>query len=170
MSAGEPDRGPLRDGQVDKVDHVDGDEWGEWGAADEPADVPHDTHAGEDTDHDEPQALVYATVEEFVTHFLATIGWVDTSSSGATWCPEWWRHTAAVVRLEALHRSFEALREDPGLGISTWLRDHLDRHMPVLTAPDGPFKGCSPNKGHDANRDRTLACAPAPEGLFEPGD
>ncbi|MEJ7784942.1 MAG: DUF4913 domain-containing protein [Solirubrobacteraceae bacterium] len=36
-----------------------------------------------------------------------------------------------MSRLEALWRSWEYLRLDGNLGISVWMRDHLDHHMAV---------------------------------------
>ncbi|GAB3267021.1 hypothetical protein GCM10027425_33620 [Alteromonas gracilis] len=119
---------------------------------------------------EEPPALAYATLDAFVNDFLATCCWVDVSTPARIWCPQWWRHDGALVRLEALWRSFEALRLDPALGISTWLRDHLDPHMAVLTDPQGPFQGCNPNKGHDSARPRVIPTEPAPAGMFMPGD
>jgi len=43
-------------------------------------------------------------------------------------------------------RSWEHLRLDGNLGISVWMRDHLDHHMAVLLDADGPFKGCKPDQ------------------------
>ncbi|WP_349238426.1 DUF4913 domain-containing protein [Nocardioides sp. InS609-2] len=108
----------------------------------------------------------FRTVDSFVDEFLATTCWVDVTGSARIWCPDWWRHPGAVVRLDALHRAFESLRLDPALGITTWLRDHLDYHLGALTDPQGPFKGCTITKGHDTNRDRTIPTTPAPVGLF----
>lgn len=117
-----------------------------------------------------PPSLRYTTVDEFVRDFLAEALWFDTSSTSRIWCPQWWRHPAAIVRLEALHRSFEQLRQDPGTGISVWLRDHADPHLAALTDPNGPLKGCSVAKGHDATRHRIIPAEPAPEGLFDHND
>lgn len=62
---------------------------------------------------------------------------------GATrWCAEWWRHEEAVFRLEALWRSWEVLRLDAGMGMATWIRDHLDSTRRELLGPDGPFQAC----------------------------
>lgn len=109
------------------------------------------------------QKTEYATLTEFVEDFLLEMCWRDTSAASAIWCPEWWRHPAAILRLDALWRSFEALRLDAALGMSTWLLQHADPHMAVLTDPQGPFKGC--NKQH-SERQRTLPAGPAPDGLF----
>lgn len=74
------------------------------------------------------------------------------------------------MRLDALHRAFEALLQDPGTGMSTWILHHADPHMVALTSPRGVFKGCSVEVGHDANRERDIATVPAPEGLFAADD
>ena len=62
------------------------------------------------------------------------------------WCPSWVEHPEAAVRLDALWRSWETLRSDPGLGMSTWLRDHLDPQLTVLLGNRGPFARCSPTR------------------------
>jgi hypothetical protein len=57
------------------------------------------------------------------------------------------------------------LRLEPATGMSVWLRDHADHHMTVLLDPDGPFKGCSPEKGHGV-RLPALPLDDPPDGLF----
>lgn len=93
-------------------------------------------------------ALVYRSVTEFVGGLLAPTYYRKIDGRTATWCPEWPRHPEAVVRLEALWRAWEHLRHDPALGMSVWLRDHLDHHLPILLDVTGPFRGCSPERGH----------------------
>lgn len=128
--------------------------------ASEPADSPHG--AGE-----EP-SLVFATVDQFVQEHLAhTYRRTLNVQGGHTWCPEWWRHGEAISRLEALWRAWEDLRRDGQTGMSSWWRDHADHHMPILLSTDGPFKGCTPEKGHNP-RLAPLPCKPPPEGLFVP--
>ena len=111
---------------------------------------------------DEPPALVYTNVLDFMTGYLMPIYRRSLSGSATTWCPEWWRHAEANTRLEALWRSWEHLRLDPATGISVWLRDHLDHHMRVLLDTDGPFKGCSPEKGHNEQRLKPLPLTQPP--------
>lgn len=65
------------------------------------------------------------------------------------WCPEWWKHPEALIRLAACWRGFESARPAPGEALSAWLRDDLDYHMTVLTSPDGPLKGCNETRGHN---------------------
>ena len=76
------------------------------------------------------------------------------STRGPTrvFCPQWWKHPEAVARIDALWRAFEALRQDPGTGMSVFWRDHVDHHMTVLLDADGPFKGCQ-----DGHCDHPLA-------------
>lgn len=64
------------------------------------------------------------------------------------WCPEWWRHSSAVIRLDALWRVWERYRHDGGPGISAWFLDHADPHMRVLIDVNGPFRRCSVERGH----------------------
>jgi len=110
--------------------------------------------------------LYYASLPEFVEGFLAGVYARNFDTKGRTWCPAWWNHTEAVVRLDALWRAWEHLRHDPALGISTWLRDHGDHHMTALMAQDGPFQGCTPSRGHTTRAWRNLPTAPAPAGVF----
>ena len=98
-------------------------------------------HAG-----DEPPELYFPTVLAFVTDHLVPMYRRSVSGTDRTWCAEWWRHAEAVSRLEALWRSWEYLRLDGNLGISVWMRDHLDHHMTILLDADGPFKGCKPDQ------------------------
>jgi Domain of unknown function (DUF4913) len=66
----------------------------------------------------------------------------------ARWCATWWRHPEAVVRLEALWRSWEVLRLDPAFGMATWLREHFDPQRAVLFGDDGPFQACDGDAAH----------------------
>jgi hypothetical protein len=100
---------------------------------------------------DEPAepALYYPTLMAFVTEYLTPLYRRSVTGQGMTWCAQWWKHAEAIMRLEALWRSWEYLRQDPHTGISVWLRDHADHHMAVLLSADGPFKGCKPDKHGD---------------------
>ena len=59
------------------------------------------------------------------------------------WCAQWWRHDEAVSRLKALWHAWEVLRLQPGTGIGTWYREHLDHQLPILMGARGPFYQCS---------------------------
>jgi hypothetical protein len=118
----------------------------------DPADKQTDLYPGDDCRAEPPGGIppvMYGPVEDFVLQLLSPTSWRKVDGRSATWCPEWQRHSEAVVRLEALRRSWEHLRRDPTLGMSTWLRDHLDHHLPVLLAPDGPFRECTPGRRHN---------------------
>ncbi|MGO9957762.1 MAG: DUF4913 domain-containing protein [Solirubrobacteraceae bacterium] len=80
------------------------------------------------------------------------------------WCPEWWQHAEAISRLEALWRAWEALRLDPGTGLSVWWRDHADHHLAALLDADGPFKACG--DGHLDDNPEMLPHTPPPPDLF----
>ena len=107
--------------------------------------------------------LYYGSVDEFVREqivpvFRRRVG----PGEGLHWAADWWRYPEAVMRLDALWRSWEALRLDPALGISVWLRDHADHHLAVLMSSDGPFVKSKDSNDHGEN----LPYTAPPEGLF----
>ena len=106
---------------------------------------------------------LYGSLPDFVGNYLAQVYRRSVDGRNRTWCPHWWAHPEAVARLGALWRGFEALQADPDTGVSVWFRDHADHHMAVLFDPDGPFRGCSPEKGHQER------LAPLPVGDPPPG-
>lgn len=63
-------------------------------------------------------------------------------ASEVCWCERWWDHPEAVLRLDALWRTWEAAALDPVRGVADWLRDYLDHGLSVLLSPAGPFAGC----------------------------
>jgi hypothetical protein len=94
---------------------------------------------------------VYHSVEEWVTsHFLPMFR--RPLGGEYRWCAQWWRHAEAITRLTALWHTWEALRLQPGTGMATWLRDHLDHHLPVLLGRTGPFSMCSEDEHIDPRR------------------
>ncbi|GAB86872.1 DUF4913 domain-containing protein (plasmid) [Gordonia rubripertincta] len=105
-------------------------------------DVGYEAAASPDTE--------FESVYEFVDDHLVLLyaRHVETKP-GRLWCPRWFDHAEAVSRLEALWRAYESLRLDPATGMSVWWRDHADHHMAVLMSADGPFEGCSADRGHN---------------------
>lgn len=78
------------------------------------------------------------------------------------WAATWWEHAEAISRLEAVWRSWEHLRQDPALGMSTWWLNHADPHMHALLSPNGPF-----GRSEDmADLTDPLPHAAAPRGMF----
>jgi len=97
---------------------------------------------------------VYHSVEEWVTsHFLPMFR--RPLGGEYRWCAQWWRHAEAITRLTALWHTWEALRLQPGTGMATWLRDHLDHQLPVLLGRAGPFAMCSEDEHIDPRRATT---------------
>ncbi len=95
-----------------------------------------------DGKQDSPPQPMCRSVEEWVTRqFLPTFR--RPLGGEYRWCREWWRHAEAIIRLTALWHSWEALRLQPGTGMATWLRDHLDHQLPVILGRTGPFAQCS---------------------------
>jgi hypothetical protein len=117
----------------------------------------------------EPE-LVYSNAVEFFAELLAP-SYVREVNEGATfaWCPEWYKHPEALIRMEAIWRAWEHLRLEPALGISTWWLNHADPHMRVLMDKEGPFKKCAYD-GHKSSRTPGLAALPHTEpetGIFD---
>src|SRR6266404_6667170 len=107
--------------------------------------LPISSANGDGTPAPEP---VYSSVEEWVTsHFLPMFR--RPLGGEYRWCAQWWRHAEAITRLTALWHTWEALRLQPGTGMATWLRDHLDHHLPVLLGRTGPFSMCSEDEHID---------------------
>jgi hypothetical protein len=108
----------------------------------------------------------YPSVAEFVEGYLAQIYQRQvTDTTDAVWCPEWWKHTEAVARLDALWRAWEYFRHNPRTGLSLWFLDHADKHMAKLFDPAGPFKYCSVRNGHQGMLSPLILTQP-PEELF----
>jgi Domain of unknown function (DUF4913) len=116
----------------------------------------------------DPRGLYYLTLEEWVGEWLFPVYRRSVLGHDRVWCPQWWRHAEAVMRLESLWRAWEHLRQDAATGLSVWFRDHADHHMTILLDADGPFKGCD-----GRHCDRPLDQLPhdtPPAGMFEPDE
>jgi Domain of unknown function (DUF4913) len=97
---------------------------------------------------------VYDSLDAWVSGYFVVVAARQHGVPGARWCPRWAEHPPAVERLRALWRAWEALHHDPGTGMGTFLRDHLDHSLPLLLADHGPFAGC--------NTDRHTVTPPLP--------
>jgi Domain of unknown function (DUF4913) len=112
----------------------------------------------------QPAEPHFPTLHAFVSGFLVKVyARKFREQDSFKWCPQWFHHAEAVCRLEALWKVFEALRNDPGTGASAWWRDHADPCMTALTAPDGAFAKCGPDR-HQAPPE--LPTDDPPPGLF----
>lgn len=87
---------------------------------------------------------------------------------GVTWCPEWWRHAEAVVRLDAVWRAWEEARSEGGSAMAHWWQAYFDTTFAELTSDRGPFASCK-DKVHDGKLEM-LPCNPAPEDWPWPSD
>jgi hypothetical protein len=125
-------------------------------------------HGGHGYAEPEPE-LVYSSAVEFFAELLAP-SYVREVNEGAqlAWCPEWYKHPEALIRMESIWRAWEHLRLEPALGVSTWFLNHADPHMRVLMDKEGPFKKCAYD-GHQPPRTPRLASLPHTEpeaGIF----
>ena len=101
---------------------------------------------------------VYLAVEDWVIDYFLPM-FRRTLGGEYRWCRQWWRHGEAISRLTALWHAWEVLRLQPGTGISTWYRDHLDHQLPILMGARGPFYQCSEST-HRPPREAEVAPAP----------
>lgn len=108
----------------------------------------------------EPAEPLYGDVESWVTGFFAPV-FARRMGGTTNWCASWWEHAEAILRLEALWRSWEVLRREPGTGMGVWLRDFLEPQRLVLMGDSGPFHGCQESTHSGAPE---LPVKPAPAG------
>jgi len=112
-------------------------------------------------------------VRDVRTYFPSVVEWVEQwllpmwRRRPQRWCPSWWMHPEAVARLDAMWQAWEQLRQVPGVGPSTFLRDHLDPHMAVLTSNEGPFARCTADSGHGEDQRGPLPFTPTPTGYTD---
>lgn len=57
-----------------------------------------------------PSAKPSASLDVFVSQHVAEVFLIDPSRDVHAWCPDWWRHAQAIVRLRALWHSYEHAR------------------------------------------------------------
>lgn len=121
----------------------------------------------EESDDAEPQ-LYFGSVDEFVRDYLVTAYRRRVDGQRTLWAADWWNYDEAVIRLEALWRSWEALRLDPATGMSVWWRDHADHHMNVLLSSDGPFAavGEGADRVNTNEKGQPLPYEAPPAGMF----
>ena len=87
-------------------------------------------------------ATMFVSLDDWVqTYFAPTFG--RPLGGEHRWCPRWSGHVEAVERLDALWRSWEALRRDESLGMITWFTHYLDPQLAALLGRSGPFAQCS---------------------------
>ena len=110
----------------------------------------------------EPE-LYFGSIDEFVRERLRFTYARRVGPQGPNrWSAEWWKYPEAISRLDALWRSWEALRLEPTFGMSVWWRDHADHHMRMLMSPEGPFADSRDTNGQG----EPLPYTAPPEGMF----
>lgn len=84
------------------------------------------------------------------------------------WCRRWWAHTEAIVRFEALRRSWlEAVDQPTGTALVVYL-EHLDSMLDRLCGEAGPFSGCTGGEHRDSSG-ATLLGQERPDADCGPG-
>ncbi len=121
---------------------------------------------------DSPRDPVYATTAAWLAEWYAPVVLSSRHVGQAfRWCPRWFEHPEAVLRLDALHRGWEVARHDVNRGMLVWLRD-ADAQLRELTSADGPFTACL--RGHNTPRPPLIETPPDdwydPSALARLGD
>lgn len=124
-----------------------------------------DAFEGPETTEPSPK-LYYGSVDQFVREYLRNVYRRRIDGRHRCWAGRWWEHDEALIRLEALWRSWEHLRQDAATGMSVWWRDHADHHMAVLMDPDGPFATATEGAENTSRRGEPLPYVAPPEGMF----
>lgn len=102
----------------------------------------------EPTEADPEDGWCYESVEGWVTEWaLPTLG-SAAQTGGRRWCAQWHQHPDAVLRLTLAWKTWERAHHDPS-AYTNWLLDTWDRLWAALTAADGPFAGCTPQRHHE---------------------
>lgn len=117
--------------------------------------------AEEVVEEDEPEPPLCPDVQTWVEHVYAPT-YVRKITQTQRWCPSWWAHPEAIVRLTALWRTWEAARaSEDDTAMADWVRAYLDAINPVLLAADaGPFASCAPDR-HSEQAPMPLTAPPA---------
>jgi hypothetical protein len=125
---------------------------------------PGQTGTGRDRSADPPvPEPEFDQLEDWVTEYFLPM-FRRTLGGDYRWCGQWWRHGEAISRLGALWHAWEVLRIQPGTGIATWYREHLDHQLLILLGARGPFYQCS----EQAHREPHQPTAdPAPTGWWD---
>lgn len=121
----------------------------------------------------EPVPLQYSSVADFVERYVCYIYNRPLSTARTHWCPQWWCHAEAVEAFTALWQTWEHMRCNEG---PAWMAKYKTYYfyaiMDQITGPEGPFHGCSPQKGHNPFPEfpESLPVEKAPAEVFKPRD
>jgi hypothetical protein len=106
---------------------------------------------------------VYYALEDWLTEYFLPM-FRRTLGGEYRWCHQWWQHGEAISRLTALWHAWEVLRLQPGTGIATWYRDHLDHQLPILLGARGPFYQCNETTHREPHQ---AEITPAPDNWWD---
>jgi hypothetical protein len=119
---------------------------------------------------EEERELRYKTVLQFVDEYVSVLYRRKVArqeaDSGLRWCPSWWQHGEVLGRFRALWRAFESLRIGESVEPAQWWIQYFDPMMDRILDPEGPFRYCTLEAGHNARLAKLPTTVPPP-GLFE---
>ncbi|MFD3706152.1 DUF4913 domain-containing protein [Nocardia sp. NPDC058658] len=90
-------------------------------------------------------------VEQWLLPLISVRIAANNRENQYTWCRQWWRHQAVVVRFAGLHACFEAaIKADDKMAMSSLFTRYIDPTMRhALDAANGPMHRCTPDKHVD---------------------
>lgn len=103
-----------------------------------------------------PSQCLFATADEWVARYFAVV-FVRPMGGEFRWCARWQEHPEAVIRFEALWRSWEAMRCEEPAGMATWLTSLLDPQLLILLGRAGPFATCNGSRHEQGVGSLTLS-------------
>jgi len=136
---------------------------------------PAGPSAGEDPQTEEPltppEPLDMRQLLAWVGNNLALVVERKIAQSQApNWCPQWWLHSEAIARFEAVRRAWLEAVASPGAAMVVYF-EHLDHELDVLMGPVGTFASCR-NRVHTEAplSKRVLGQDEPPEEYFQAYD
>jgi hypothetical protein len=92
--------------------------------------------------HGPPMTDEFEDWEQFYEQALSV--WYARPLDGGTWawCRDWRQHPGARKRVEDLHRAYETLRRQKGVGPAAWWAQYADPIMGHALDPTAEMMGC----------------------------
>ncbi|MDR0488801.1 MAG: DUF4913 domain-containing protein [Propionibacteriaceae bacterium] len=108
---------------------------------------------------------MHETLNQFV-EWLASWYVRKVDGRNSMWTSRWFDSAEVVIRMEAMWRAFESARLESGPAMSIWLKEHVDYHMTLILAPEGPLYAYGYNYSDQVTQGEPLPVIAPPLGMF----
>lgn len=113
----------------------------------------------------EEDATYYPNLQSFVEHFVAPVFMFEQSSTQhVKWVADWWKYPAIAVRLDAMWRSYEVARTNPG-SMFGWHFQAFQFFSLVFDADNG-ISASIPSEIRVTGKGEPLPCTPPTPGWY----